>query len=133
MGLDLIGLQIVERGGNEELAACARKIAPLREDGNLLLCTLLLGNVAVNSALSVLTAEISSGLTGFLLSTTLIVIFGEILPQACCSRYALQVGARTVPLVKCLLGLFYVFTKPISIVLDCMLGDEIGMVLSRTE
>lgn len=65
-------------------------------------------------------------------STILIVIFGEILPQAACSRYALQVGARTVPIVRCLLCCFYIFTKPMSIVLDWLLGHEMGTVLSRS-
>jgi len=133
MGLDVIGLQIVARGGNEELARCAARIAPLRDNGNMLLCTLLLGNVAVNSALSILTADIANGVVGFLVSTLLIVIFGEILPQACCSRYALQVGARTVPIVKCLICMFYLFTKPLSSALDWMLGKEIGAVMDRKE
>merc|ERR1719401_2766338 len=53
MGLDLIGLETVENGDNVELSKCAAKIKPIRQKGNLLLCTLLLGNVAVNSALSI--------------------------------------------------------------------------------
>mmetsp|Transcript_99891 Transcript_99891/g.320511 ORF Transcript_99891/g.320511 Transcript_99891/m.320511 type:complete len:723 (-) Transcript_99891:195-2363(-) len=133
MGLDVIGLQIVARGGNEELARCAKRIAPLRENGNMLLCTLLLGNVSVNSALSILTADIASGLTGFFVSTFMIVIFGEILPQACCARYALQVGARTVPIVKFMICLFYVFTKPLACMLDWMLGKEMGTIMDRKE
>merc|ERR1719282_837691 len=134
MGLDLIGLQIVQKGDDATLAKCATKIAPLRENGNLLLCTLLLGNVAVNSALSILTAGIASGVSGFFISTTLIVIFGEIIPQASCSRYALQIGARTVPVVQVLMySPLYLITKPMSIVLDWALGQEMGTVYSRTE
>ena len=45
MGLDKIGLEIVLRGGTDEEKGWAEKIAPVREDGNLLLCTLLLCNV----------------------------------------------------------------------------------------
>jgi len=133
-GLDIISLQIMQNGRNEEMAKCAEKIIPVRDKGNQLLCTLLLGNVAVNSALAILTAEIASGLVvGFLVSTAMIVIFGELLPQAACSRYALQVGSRTVPIVKCLMIAFYILTKPMSIVLDRWLGREVGTICSRTE
>eukprot|EP00438_Fugacium_kawagutii_P009977 Skav234396 [mRNA] locus=scaffold873:161498:169199:- [translate_table: standard] len=38
MGLDVIGLQIVQKGDDKELARCAEKIAPIRESGNQLLC-----------------------------------------------------------------------------------------------
>ena len=68
----------------------ANKILPVREDGNLLLCTLLLGNVAVNAALSILMAEVAGGTDGFLISTAVIVILGEICPQSVCSRHPLR-------------------------------------------
>jgi len=66
-------------------------------NGNLLLCTLLLGNVAVNALLSILMADLTGGMTGFLVSTFAIVIFGEIVPQASCSRYPLEIGSLCVP------------------------------------
>ena len=45
LGLDPIGLEVIASGDNDRLAWCAEKILPLRKKGNLLLCTLLLGNV----------------------------------------------------------------------------------------
>lgn len=136
MGLDIVGLEIVMKGGNEEMAKCAKKILPVRSKGNLLLCTLLLGNVAVNSALSILTADIPAlgGLIGFFVSTGLIVVFGEILPQAACSRFALQIGARTVLITQALMySPLYLLTKPLSMMLDILLGKEVLTVYSRSE
>ena len=133
LSLDKIGLKIVMASENETMANYAKIIAPVRENGNLLLCTLLLGNVAVNAYLSILMAEISSGLVGFLTSTAVIVIFGEIIPQASCSRYALQIGSRAIPLVKVLIILMYPICWPLSKVLDWVLGDELGTIHSHTE
>ena len=133
LGLDKIGLEIIISGDNPELAACAKQIAPVRANGNLLLCTLLLGNVAVNALLSILMANMTSGLVGFLVSTFMIVIFGEIIPQATCSRYALQIGAKSLPVVKAFMFLLYIICKPLSMVLDKALGEEIGTIHSRTE
>lgn len=133
LGLDKIGLQIVMSGDDADLAAKAAKIAPIREDGNLLLCTLLLGNVAVNAALSILMADLTSGVFGFIFSTIIIVVFGEIIPQAACSRYALHIGSVLVPVVSVLMFLFFPMTKPMSMLLDYWLGDEVGTIHSRTE
>ena len=133
LGLDKIGLEIVMAGDNKELAACASKIYPIRKDGNLLLCTLLLGNVATNSLLSILMADITSGALGFVTSTSLIVLFGEIIPQATCSKYALQIGAKSVTILKFYMFLFYVISKPLSMALNFVLGEDIGTIHTRTE
>ena len=81
MGLDTTGLEIVMSGDDPVLSRAAGKIYPVRKNGNLLLCTLLLGNVAVNTLLGILMADITGGTVGFITSTALIVIFGEIIPQ----------------------------------------------------
>ncbi|CAN0487061.1 unnamed protein product, partial [Laminaria digitata] len=96
----------------------SQRIQPVRADGNLLLCTLLLGNVAVNALLSIVMAQLTSGLVGFALATTVITIFGEIIPQAVCSRHALSIGSRVVPLVKLIILILYPITKPLSLLLD---------------
>ena len=134
LGLDLTGLDIVIKGDpTSKEAQYAKKIYPLRKDGNLLLCTLLLGNVAVNAMLSILIAEITSGMIGFAVSTIFIVIFGEIIPQATFSRHALYVGASTIPIVKAFIVLMYVAAKPLAMVLDRVLGEELGTVHTRRQ
>ncbi|CAM9429313.1 unnamed protein product [Pylaiella littoralis] len=133
LGLDKIGLEIISHGDEPRMASFAKKIQPVRADGNLLLCTLLLGNVAVNALLSIVMAGLTSGLVGFALATVIITIFGEIIPQAVCSRHALRIGSKVVPLVKGIIFLLYPVTKPLSLMLDKMLGDEIGTIHSRKE
>jgi len=133
LGLDKIGLDIVAHGENERAARNAKKIKPVRANGNLLLCTLLFGNVAVNTILSIFTGSLLGELYAMLFSTTVIVIFGEIIPQAACNRYALQVGAASIPLVKVLIILFYVIAKPIAMILDFILGEEVGTIHTKVE
>ncbi|KAH8066771.1 hypothetical protein JL720_12621 [Aureococcus anophagefferens] len=100
LGLDVTELEIVRGGGTPKEQERARKIMEVRSDGNRLLCTLLLGNVAVNSLLSIFLSGIASGLVGFAVSTALIVVFGEILPQAVCARHALHVGELSLPVIR---------------------------------
>ncbi|KAL3762138.1 hypothetical protein ACHAWU_001589 [Discostella pseudostelligera] len=134
MSLDPSGLEIVMANSDDpKLARAAKAIYPVRLNGNLLLCTLVLGNVAVNSLVSILMADLTSGLVGFIVSTALIVVFGEIVPQALCSRFALQVGEKTVPIVKVIIVLFYPLSKPLSFILNKILGHEIGTSYSASE
>ena len=134
MSLDPSGLEIVMANSDDpKLARAARAIYPVRLQGNLLLCTLLLGNVAVNSGLSIVSATIFSGIVGLLVSTGVITIFGEIIPQAVCCRYGLQIGEKTIPLVKVIMLLFYPLCKPMAFILDKVLGHEIGTTYNSTE
>ena len=111
----------------------ARKVYPVRKHGNLLLTTLLIGNVAVNAVLSVFLGSITSGVVAVVAATILIVIFGEIVPQAIFSRYALALGARVAWLVQVLIWIFYVVSKPIATILDKTLGEELPTVYSKRE
>ena len=113
--------------------ADAAIIYPIRLKGNLLLTTLLLGNVAVNTTLSIFLTNTASGVVAGLLATTLIVLFGEIIPQAVISRYALWFGARTIWFTKIAMFLAYPFAWPIAKLLDKALGSELPTTYSHKE
>jgi metal transporter CNNM len=49
MSLDVIGLDIIAQAGDPDERKYAKVILPVRSKGNLLLCTLLLGNTAGNN------------------------------------------------------------------------------------
>jgi metal transporter CNNM len=131
--LDTNQLDILRQSGGAKERVWAERILAVRRDGNLLLCTLLWANMSVNSLLSIVIADLTSGLVGFIVSTCLIVVLGEIIPQASCQRHGLRVGSFFVPAVRVLIFLFYPFAKPIAAMLDRMLGAEIGVLYKREE
>uniref|UniRef100_A0A8D2CSI9 Metal transporter n=1 Tax=Sciurus vulgaris TaxID=55149 RepID=A0A8D2CSI9_SCIVU len=132
MALDPMELRIVQNCGSEKEKRYARKIEPIRRKGNYLLCSLLLGNVLVNTSLTILLDNlIGSGIMAVASSTIGIVIFGEILPQALCSRHGLAVGANTIVLTKFFMLLTFPLSFPISKLLDFFLGQEIRTVYNR--
>ncbi|XP_023199465.1 metal transporter CNNM4-like isoform X3 [Xiphophorus maculatus] len=132
MALDPMELRIVQSCGTDKEKKYARRIEPIRRKGNYLLCSLLLGNVLVNTTLTILLDDLTkSGLGAVVASTVGIVIFGEIVPQALCSRHGLAVGANTILLTKLFMLLTFPLSWPISKILDCVLGQEIGTVYNR--
>lgn len=132
MALDPMELRIVQSCGTEKEKKYARKIEPIRRKGNYLLCSLLLGNVLVNTTLTILLDDLTkSGVGAVIASTVGIVIFGEIVPQALCSRHGLAVGANTILVTKLFMLLTFPLSWPISKILDCVLGQEIGTVYNR--
>ena len=58
-------------------------------DGYILLCSILLINVAVNNGITILLSDVTSGAAAVAGSTLGIVIFGEIIPQALFKKWDL--------------------------------------------
>lgn len=131
MSLDRTDLKIICNTGTDAERRYARAILPVREHGNYLLCSILLGNVMVNSTLTILIENLTSGLVSVIASTLAIVIFGEISPQAVCSRHGLAIGAKTIYITKVVMILTFPLSYPISSLLDFILGEEIGAVYTR--
>jgi len=77
-------------------------------------------------------AEGSSGVVALVVSTVIIVIFGEIIPQAICNKYGLFIGAHFTWLIYLLIALTFVISFPLSLLLKCILGEEEGNVYSKS-
>lgn len=133
MGLDTLSLEILSSSGREPDKTYATKILPVRKLGNLLLCTLLFGNVMVITGVSQVTNTLLSGWKATLVSTVLICLGGEIIPQATMSAYALQVGSRSTTIVKLFVFMFYPLCKPIAMFLDVTVGSDPGQIYERNE
>jgi metal transporter CNNM len=120
MSLDLSTLRRKIKHGDKD----AEKVYKIRENGMLLLTTLLLGNAAASSFFAILLGHMLHGVVAGILSTVLLFLFGEILPQAAVSRYALEFGARTAPLIRFIMWVAYPICGPIAWGLNKLLGEE---------
>jgi metal transporter CNNM len=106
---------------------------PLRKNGHLTLAGILLTNVGAVSATSLVLEHRFNGLLAGLMSTILIVIFGEIVPQAFFNRRALAFSSAMVPVMRGMIIFTYPVSKPIQLLLDRLFGDEKQNLQSRRE
>ncbi|KAK2988719.1 hypothetical protein RJ640_020984 [Escallonia rubra] len=133
MSLGLVDLEVLIKSGRTQDRIHAAKIFPVVKNQHLLLCTLLIGNSLAMESLPIFLDKLVPPWAAVLLSVTLILMFGEILPQAICTRYGLTVGAKMAPFVQFLLWIFFPIAYPISKVLDWMLGKGHAALLRRAE
>jgi metal transporter CNNM len=111
----------------------AKRLLPLRRNLHLTLASILLVNVAVVSATSLVLESKMNGIVAGLISTVLIVVFGEILPQAFFSRRALELCGRLTPLLRVMIFLTYPLSKPLQLLLDRLFKPTQPSLQSRHE
>ncbi|XP_022737236.1 DUF21 domain-containing protein At5g52790-like [Durio zibethinus] len=133
MSLSLVDLEVVIKAGQPRDRKNAEKILPIVKDQHLLLCTLLIGNALAMEALPIFLDSLLSEWCAILISVTLILAFGEIIPQAVCSRYGLSVGAKLSVLVRFIVIVLFPVAYPISKLLDLLLGEGHSALLRRAE
>lgn len=128
-GIKLSTLERKIRLGNKQ----AKKVYSIRKNGNLLLCTLLLGNVASYTVMAIFLGSLTSGVIAGFIATSLIFIFGEILPQVIFPKYALEIGAALAWLVWICIIIFFPIAAPIAWLLNNFFGTERPELWSKQE
>ncbi|GAA5814891.1 hypothetical protein MFLAVUS_008394 [Mucor flavus] len=127
MSLDTTNLAILEIAGTPQQKYYASRIIPIRKNGHILLTTLLLTNTVLNETLPILFDGIfSTGFISVIVSTALLVMFSEIIPQAIFSKHGLAIGAMFAYPVRVLIGIWFILSWPISKFLDLLLGTHTG-------
>ena len=129
LSLDLADLKRKAKLGNKQ----AKKILPLRSNVHLLLGSILFTNVAAASATSILLGDHLNGWIPALISTLLLVILGEVFPQALFSKNALFWTSRFSWLLKTMIVVTYVASKPLQLLLDSLFPNKRGQLQSRHE
>ena len=88
------GFGLAHSGDKRERKNAKKVLQLLQRGKHWVLVTLLLSNVITNETLPiVLDREVKGGWFAVLVSSLLIVVFGEIIPSSICAKYGLSVGA----------------------------------------
>ncbi|XP_046848742.1 DUF21 domain-containing protein At4g33700-like [Xenia sp. Carnegie-2017] len=133
LSLDILSLKVLARGGKPDEQKHAAKIIPLVSKHHLLLVTLLLSNAVAVESMPLCLDRVSNPIIAVVVSVTAVLLFGEVLPQALCTRYGLAIGAFFSPFVRLLMLLMFIIAWPISKLLDCLLGVENATFFRRAE
>ncbi|OVA14572.1 CBS domain [Macleaya cordata] len=133
MSMSLVDLEVLAKSGTPKDKKHAAKILPVVKKQHLLLCTLLICNAAAMEALPIFLDGLITAWGAILISVTLILLFGEIIPQSVCSRHGLAIGATVAPFVRVLVWICYPVAFPISKLLDYLLGDGHVALFRRAE
>ncbi|ERN12365.1 hypothetical protein AMTRI_Chr01g114700 [Amborella trichopoda] len=133
MSLGLVELEILQRSGTSAEKKQAADILPVVQKQHQLLVTLLLCNAAAMEALPIYLDKIFHPFVAVILSVTFVLFFGEVIPQAICSRYGLAVGANFVWLVRILMIICYPISYPIGKILDWVLGHNDSALFRRAQ
>ncbi|KAK9904059.1 hypothetical protein WJX75_003555 [Coccomyxa subellipsoidea] len=133
MSMDVLDMEVLRKSGSAQEKAWAKRIEPVLRHPHFLLVTLVLCNAAATEALPIFLDRLADPVTAVLISITVVLIFGEIIPQAICSRYGLQVGAYSAWFVRGLMMSCAVIAWPISKILDHLLGPEQTALFRRSQ
>ncbi|KAG0585937.1 hypothetical protein KC19_2G050500 [Ceratodon purpureus] len=133
MSLGLMDLEVLQQSGTDEEKEQATKIVPVVRKQHQLLVTLLLCNAAAMEALPIFLDDMFNEVVAVLLSVTFVLAFGEVIPQAVCSRHGLAIGANLIWLVKILMVLCWPISYPVGKILDHLLGHNDSALFRRAQ
>jgi metal transporter CNNM len=129
MALDPDDLKRKAKLGNHQ----AKAVLPLRQRTHLTLASIILANIAAVSATSLVLEQLVDGWIAVTISTLLIVIFGEIIPQAFFYKDNLGWSSRFALLLKATVAITFIVSKPLQLLLDSLFPHEKSRLQSRDE
>ncbi len=125
LSIDDLVLELRSNNGTDEEKEHAEKVLPILAKRHWLLVTLLLMNAICMEALPLFLDKIVPEFIAIVISVSLVLLFGEIIPQAYCTGpHQVKIAAFVSPLTKCLMRGTYPISYPISLLLDHLLGEH---------
>lgn len=128
-------MKIKATSGTPKEKEYAAKVLPIISHHHLLLVTLMLWNASATEALPIFLDGLVSEYIAIIISVTLVLMFGEIIPASILTGpNQLQIAANLLPLVYVVFVVFFPIAYPVSKLLDYLIGHEEGVTMySRRE
>ncbi|CAB9516827.1 DUF21 domain-containing protein [Seminavis robusta] len=135
LSLDELMLLIKERAGaTEEERKAAANLLPIVRQHHLLLVSLLLMNALANEALPLFLDKLVGGYAAVVISVTLVLFFGEIIPTALFTGpNQVKLASSLAPIVRTVMFVLSPVAWPIAKILDRVLADEHDSGYNRGE
>jgi len=125
LSVDKLTMELREKTGTQLEKEYSKIILPVLSNHHWLLCTLLLMNSFAMEALPVFLDRVFSRLVAVIISVTLLLIFGEVIPQALCTGpRQIQIAAMAAPMTRFLMIVSWPITYWLGKCLDIILGEQ---------
>ena len=125
LSVDKLTMELREKTGTQMEKEYSKIILPVLSNHHWLLCTLLLMNSFAMEALPVFLDRVFSRLTAVIISVTLLLIFGEVIPQALCTGpRQIQIAAMAAPMTRFLMIISWPISYWLGKCLDIILGEQ---------
>ena len=123
LSIDMLILEIKLESGTQQEKIYANKIKKIISDHHWILVTLLLCNAFACEAMPLLLDKLVSDVMAIVVSVTVLLFVGEIVPQALCTGpNQMKIAAFLAPFTYSLMIITYPLSYPIAKFMDCVVG-----------
>ncbi|TXT08616.1 hypothetical protein VHUM_02744 [Vanrija humicola] len=136
MGSDDLNLKVLAASSTDPATrrSAGKVLRLLKRGRHWVLVVLLLSNVLINESLPImLDPLLGGGPEAVVVSTIMIFIFGEVIPQGICVRYGLEIGGACSGFVWAMMIVFAPIAWPIAKLMDYLLGTDDGHTYKKAE
>ena len=125
LSIDMLILEIKLNNGTEQEKIYAKKIRKIIADHHWILVTLLVCNAFACEAMPILLDKLVNPMVAIIISVTVLLFVGEIIPQALCTGpKQMKIAAFLAPFTYCLMIITFPISFPIARFMDLVIGKH---------
>ena len=125
LSIDMLILEIKMENGTEKEKIYAKKIKKIIADHHWILVTLLVCNAFAAEGMPLLLDKLVNEITAIVISVTVLLFVGEIIPQALCTGpNQMKIASFLAPFTYCLMIITFPISYPIARFMDLVIGKH---------